>query len=192
MCRTCVVSFIQPCTWAQTNPTPGPSLPLTPALWGLGGLRSAGAGTRLPRVLWFFQKNAGRPRDPAYLTYKTRILHKASCTKNFVQGVLSNLYFFTYLTSPADRVFQNYTFSHTSHLPRVHGYRLTDGYIPWTTTRVRTPIAENTREYPSRPPARKWRVLDGDDCWTGYTGYTNNVLLRVSQISYIFCTWLLQ
>ena len=66
----------QPCTSAQTNPTPDETLTLTITLLGARGRHEVGRGSHAapPRVLVFFPKNPGgpkgqpRPIKPAYCT----------------------------------------------------------------------------------------------------------------------------
>ena len=71
----------QPCTSAQTNPTPDITLAPTSTL--VEGSRSARAVTRLRRVFWWrFSLNSlgrskGQPRPAS--TKKTSILHKVLC-----------------------------------------------------------------------------------------------------------------
>ena len=80
-CRTCVVNF-QPCTSAQTNPTPdlvhrnpNPKPKPNP----LGGSRSAGVATRLRHVFWWsFSKSlraaAEKPASRPTMTHPARFV----------------------------------------------------------------------------------------------------------------------
>ena len=66
---------VQPCTSAQTNPTPGLTLSL--ALWGARGRQGQSRGFAACFGGGFPKKRRAAERHA--LTYKTRSLHKVSC-----------------------------------------------------------------------------------------------------------------
>ena len=78
----------QPCTWAQTNPTPGLTLTLTIALWGARGRQgqSRGSATFFCGV---FRKIRRAAEIPA-LTGKTRTLHSVLCRMQLHIGPVLN------------------------------------------------------------------------------------------------------
>jgi len=83
----------QPCTSAQTNPTPEVTLTLsrtrtrTPILWGARGRQGQSRGS-----VAFFPKKNGRPKRPASVN-KTCILHKVFCRMLLHIGRVSGLRF---------------------------------------------------------------------------------------------------